>query len=78
MTKELFRKKPYYRLLQFIFWGSLFVFSGGLIIIGLSEDDIPAAGFFWAGIVAIVFWFIKRIFYYILFNESILPKKIIN
>jgi len=75
MKKETFHKKWYFRLIQAIFWCT-FIF---LILLGirgiLYEDDMPLVGFFWAGVLAIVYWFIKKIFYYILFGESILPRK---
>jgi hypothetical protein len=74
MDKETFHKKWYYRVLQVLFWGSLVSLSGGLIILGLSEDDIPAAGFFWAGIVIFTYWIIKKVFYYLMFGERILSR----
>jgi hypothetical protein len=75
MKKETFQKKWYYRLIQIIFWGSLIFLSGALIILGLYEDDIPAAGFFWAGVVVLAYWIAKRIFYHIIFGDRILPRK---
>lgn len=75
MNKETFHTTWYYRLLRAVFWGSLITLSGGLILLGLTEDDIPAAGFFWAGVVAFVYWLAKRIFYTVLFREHFLPQK---
>jgi hypothetical protein len=78
IDKEIFRKKWYYRLLQVLSWGSLVPIAGGLIVfatLGVFEEDIPATGLFWAGVVIFVYWAVKRIFYYILFGESILPRK---
>lgn len=74
MDKEAFHKKWYYRLLQILFWGSLITLSGGLIILGLSEDDIPAAGFFWAGVVIFIYWIAKKVFYHVMFGENILSR----
>jgi len=74
MNKKTFHKKWYFRLLQIIFL-AFFIFFIFLGIWGIFyEDDIPLAGFFWAGVVAVVYWFIKRISYYILFKEKIFGK----
>ena len=74
LNKETFHKKWYFLLLQLIFLGAFIFF----IILGIwgifYEDDIPVIGFFWAGVLAGAYWFIKRIFYYVLFGESILPR----
>lgn len=75
MNKKTLHKKWYFRLLKVIFFGSLMIILGGLAIISISEDDIPLAGFVWAGIVMIIYWLIKKIFYYILFREKILSLK---
>lgn len=73
MDKEIFRKTWYYRLLQVLFWGSLVFFSLVLILLGFFESDVEVSGFFWAAVLAGVYWFLKRIFYYVAFGESILP-----
>jgi len=71
LNKETFHKKWYYRLLQIVFWGS-FIFFILLGVLGiLYEDDMPFIGFFWAGIIVGVYWFMKRIIYYIFFKEKI-------
>ena len=75
MDKKTFQKKWYYRLLQVIYFGSLITFSLFLIIAGIFESDVEIAGFFWAGILALVYWFIKKIFYYVMFEEKILLQK---
>jgi hypothetical protein len=75
MTKEIFHKTWYYRLLQVLFWGSLLFFSISLILLGLFESDVEIAGFFWAGVLSSIYWIIKKIFYYILFADKILPRK---
>ncbi len=72
MNKATFHKKWYYWLLQVLFWSSLIFLSVGLIILGLSEDDIPAAGFFWAGVVIFIYWIVKKAFYHVMFGENIL------
>ena len=64
MDKKTFHKKGYFRLLQVIFFGSLIAGSLFLIIAGIYGSDVEFAGFFWAGVVAIVYWLVKRIFYY--------------
>jgi len=74
LKKEAFHKKWYYRLLQIIFWGSLIFFSISLILLGYFESDVEVSGLFWAGVLAGVYWLIKRVFYYILFRENILPR----
>ena len=60
-NKNLPRKKIYFRLLQIIFL-SIFIF---FIILGIwgifYEDDMHLVAFFYAGIIAIIYWFIKRI-----------------
>ncbi len=75
MNKEAFHKKWYYRLLQVLFFGSFIFFSIALILLGIFESDVEIAGFFWSGVLAIVYWVIKKIFYYTAFAENILPKK---
>lgn len=75
MDKKTFHKKWYYQLLRVVFFGSLVFFSGSLIVIGLTEDDIPMAGFVWAGVVTLGYWLTKRFFYFVMFGEAILPRK---
>jgi hypothetical protein len=81
MTKEAFHKTWYYRLLQVVFWGTLIPIAGALImvavlgVLGIYEEDIPVAGLFWAAVVALVYWVAKKIFYFVLFGESLLPQK---
>jgi len=61
MDKKLFYKKEYFLLFRVIFWCAFIFF----IILGIwgifYEDDMPMAGFFWAVVVVIAYWFIKRI-----------------
>ena len=63
MDKKTFHKKWYFRLLQVVFWCTFIFF----IILGIwgifYEDDMPFVAFFYAGVVAIVYWIIKKIFY---------------
>jgi len=75
MTKEAFHKKRYYRLLQVLFWGSLMFFSVSLILLGYYGSDVEVSGLFWAGILVVIYWLIKRIFYYVVFGEKILSRK---
>jgi|GEM_PF-3430888 len=75
MNKETFHKKWYYRLIQVLFWGTLIPILVTLAVISASEDDIPAAGFFWAGVIVFIYWIAKRILYRIMFGENIFPKK---
>jgi hypothetical protein len=56
-------KKIYYRLFEIIFLG-VFIFFILLSIVRIFyyDDDIPLmAGFFWAGIVAILYWIFRRV-----------------
>ncbi|MDP4039715.1 MAG: hypothetical protein Q8P57_03995 [Candidatus Pacearchaeota archaeon] len=71
MKKETFRKKWYFRLLRVIFFGSLIPFSLFLIIAGWFESDVEIAGVFWAGVLCLIYWLIKRVFYYVMFKEKI-------
>ena len=61
LDKKTDYKKGYFRLLQVLFLGFFifFIFIGVLGI--LYEDDIPFAGFVWAGVVVLVYWAIKKI-----------------
>jgi len=36
---------------------------------------MPMVGFIWAGILAFIYWFIKKIFYYVAFDQKILSVK---
>ncbi len=74
MKKETFHKKWYSKLIQLIYFGSLVVFSLFLIIVGILEGDVEMAGFFWAGVLCLVYWLIKRVFYYVMFKEKIFGK----
>jgi len=75
MNKKTFHKKWYFLLIQAIFW-CIFIFFIFLGIWGIFyEDDMPLVGFFWAWIVAIVYWLVKRIFYYVMFGDMIFGKK---
>jgi len=60
LKKETFHKKWYFRLIQVVFL-CLFLF---FIILGIwgifYEDDMPLVAFFYAGIVAVVYWLIKK------------------
>lgn len=71
MKKSEFQKKWYYKLLQVIFFGSLILFSLFLIIGGILGSDVEIAGFFWAGVLCLFYWLVKRIFYWIMFREKI-------
>lgn len=75
MTKSHFHKTWYFRLIQVLFWGSLLFFSIVLILLGIFESDVEIAGFFWSGVLALVYLLLKRILYYILFGESIFALK---
>lgn len=75
MTKETFHKTWYYRLLQVVFWGSLILFSVSLMLLGVFESDVEISGFFWSAVLAGIYWFTKRIFYYVMFGEKIFPRK---
>lgn len=75
MTKEKFHKTWQYRLLQVFFWGTLVLFSITLTLMGIFGSDVEIAGLVWSVVLAFVYWVAKRIFYYVMFNESILPKK---
>ena len=74
MKKETFQKNWYFKLLQVIFFGSLILFSLFLIIAGIFDSDVEIAGFFWAGILCLVYWLIKRVFYFLMFREKIFGK----
>ncbi len=75
MNKEVFHKKWYYRLLKVLFIGSYAVFAIALILLGYFESDVEISGIFWSGVLAIFYWLIKRLFYYIVFGEKIFPRK---
>ncbi|MDD5074764.1 MAG: hypothetical protein PHO54_02690, partial [Candidatus Peribacteraceae bacterium] len=75
MDRETFHRKWYYRILHLIFWSSLVSLAGGLILLGLTEDDIPAAGFFWAGVVILVYWLARRTLYAILFGDPMFRRR---
>lgn len=75
MNKKTFDKKWYFWLLQIIFWGSLILAMYPGIWAILYEDDMPFMGVIWIVVLVIVYWFIKKIFYYVLFGEKILPRK---
>jgi len=70
MSKATFHKKWYYRLLQVLFWGSLVLVSTALIVLSWLGSDVQIAGVFWAGLLALVYWLIKKIFYYLMFKEK--------
>ncbi|MBS3072517.1 hypothetical protein J4477_01625 [Candidatus Pacearchaeota archaeon] len=74
MDKKTFQKKWYYKLLQVIYFGSLIAFSLFLIIAGILDSDVEIAGFFWAGVLGLVYWLIKRVFYYLMFKEKVFGK----
>ena len=75
MTKEAFHKTWQYRLLQVLFFGSYVAFSITLILMGIYGSDVEIAGFFWSVVLAVVYWLAKRVLYYILFAEKIVPRK---
>lgn len=74
MDKKAFHKKWYYKLLQLVYFSSLIVFSLFLIIAGILGSDVEVAGFFWAGVLCLVYWLAKRVFYWIMFKEKIFGK----
>src|SRR3989344_392355 len=74
MNKKTFQKKWYFILVQIVFFGSLISFSLFLIIAGILDSDVEIAGFFWAGVLCLVYWLIKRVFYYLMFRENIFGK----
>jgi len=59
MKKETFQKKWYFKLLQVVYFGPLIAFSLFLIIVGIFEGDVEIAGFFWAGVLCLLYWLIK-------------------
>src|SRR3989344_5376296 len=71
MNKKTFHKKWYFRLLQVIYFGSLIAGSLFLIIASILGSDVEVAGFFWAGVLCLVYWLIKRVFYFLMFREKI-------
>ena len=68
MNKKTIHKKKYFQLFRLIFWVIfiLFIILGFLGI--FYEDDMPLVGFFWEGIIAII---------YLLIKKSLIAKKII-
>src|SRR3989344_394960 len=74
MNKKTFQKKWYFILVQIVFFGSLISFSLFLIIAGILDSDVEIAGFFWAGVLCLVYWLIKRVFYLLMFREKIFGK----
>lgn len=75
MKKEIFQKKWYYRLLQIIFLGCFIISIYPGIWAIFYEDDMPFIGVLWIIIFIIIFWFIKRICYYLLFKKKIISRK---
>lgn len=75
MNKETFEKKWYFQWLHALYWGTLIFFSVTLIWMGLIGSDVEAAGVFWAGVVAGIYWLIKRTFYCLVLGEKFLPRK---
>ncbi len=75
MTKEAFHKTWYFRLLQVLFWSSYMAITLFLIVGGLLWSDVEIAGFVWAMVVGLVYWLIKKIFYYVFFTEPVFTKK---
>jgi 4-amino-4-deoxy-L-arabinose transferase-like glycosyltransferase len=75
MDKKTFHKKWYFKLIQVVFL-CLFLF---FIILGIwgifYEDDMPLVAFFYAGIAAVAYWFIKRISHHVMFGDRIFGKK---
>jgi len=72
MDKKTFHKKWYYKLLLFVYWISLILIIGTLVVFSFYEDDIPIAGLFWVIVAAFLYWVIKKILYYIMFKERFL------
>ena len=75
MNKQTFHASRTYRLLQVLFISSYIILATILILMGLYGSDVQPAGLFWALILAIIYYIIKKLFYYIMFNDSILPTK---
>lgn len=75
MTKNKFHKSWQYRLLRVAFFGSYAFFSIALILLGIFESDVEIAGFFWSGVLAIVYWIGKKLLYYVMFGERIIGRK---
>lgn len=71
MNKKKFQKKWYYKLLQISYFGSLILLSLFLIKVGIFDSDVEIAGLFWAGVLCLVYWLIKEVFYWIMFGEKI-------
>ena len=71
MKKETFQRRWYFKLLRVIYFGSLIAFSLFLIVAGIFEGDVEIAGFFWTGVLILVYWLIKRVFYYLMFGDKV-------
>jgi hypothetical protein len=62
MDKKISRKDSIFKLIQFVFLCA-FIFFILLGIWGIFyEDDMPFVGFFWAGILVILYWTLKKYF----------------
>lgn len=75
MNKKTFRKTWQYRLLKVLFFGSYIVFAVTLTLMGIFGSDVQMAGLVWSAVLALVYWFAKRLLYYILFAEPIFLRR---
>jgi len=75
MIKEQFKNKWYYLLILVLYWGSLLFICITLTLLGWYGGDVQIAGFVWSVGLFAIFWFIKKIFYYFMFRDNILPNK---
>ena len=73
MTKKQFHASWQFRLLRVGFFGSYIFLSIALILLGIFESDVEIAGFFWSGVLAIVYWIAKKLLYYVMFGEGLIP-----
>ena len=64
MIKKTLNKKTIFRLIQIIFLLA-FIFLLPLSIWAvLYEDDMPFIGFFWLGVLVVVYWVVRKVIYY--------------
>ena len=64
MTKQQFKKKWYYKPLLVSYWGSLALLCIVLILLGYFESDVEISGFVWSAILSLVFFVVKKLFYF--------------
>ncbi|MEK6843866.1 MAG: hypothetical protein AABX83_00410 [Nanoarchaeota archaeon] len=75
MNKKTFHKKWYFLLVQMIFWSSLIFLILLSIWAVFYEDDMPFIGVIWIIAFILIYWLVKRIFYYVMFEDRFLPLK---